>query len=777
MMALQPPTSSDRLLSIYLSLTQYPILSSRIRAHMRRELFERGVVDPQAFESEVREKAILSQSREGVANPYGEEAAEVWDLRVNNVRDYLTDYYFSLHLPLEVFEAIVRNVLSERGLSLHDQVLSLNPELAPLDLLFEQAMTVEKLPAAQRDKLQHRLREMKVVLIRNMISDQLGYINIAKQWFTVSDLAEIRRRKIGPGRIGGKAAGMLLAERILKEVAPEELRRKVHIPESYFLGSDLLYTFMAINNLTHWNDQKYKDEEDMETDYPQIQADFLEGEFPPNVLTKLETLMAAVGKRPLIVRSSSLLEDNFGTSFAGKYESIFLPNQGTQRENLAVLTQAIARIYATILNPSALLYRRSRGLQDYDERMAVLIQEVEGQTWGHYFMPTIAGVAFSHNLYRWSPQIRSEDGFLRMVWGLGTRAVERVGNDYPRLVALSHPLLRPTTATKLIRRYSQQYVDLIDLEDNSFKTLAIREVLKPDTPALRYLAQLDQGDYFSTLHTRPTGAEIPQLTLTFEDLLRRTSFADTMRQILQLLEQNYHAPVDMEFTARLVGLDTTRPDVEITIVQCRPQASLQETGDVHLPEHLDEDDQIFATTFMVPQGSVHGIRYVLFVPPECYFALPTPQARSDLGRLIGQLNRVLEKERFICVGPGRWGTSNPDLGVHVDYADIYNACALVELTGQGVGLAPEPSFGTHFFQDMIEAQIYPLAVSLDDPASIFNRGFFYQTPNCLEQLVKPDPQLVDCLRLIEVGDYRAGSHLDLLMDANRNQAVAFVAKD
>jgi len=174
-----------------------------------------------------------------------------------------------------------------------------------------------------------------------------------------------------------------------------------------------------------------------------------------------------VGRKPLIVRSSSLLEDNFGTSFAGKYESHFCPNQGTEEENLHQFTQAIARIYASILNPDALLYRRSNGLQDYDERMAILIQVVEGERYMQYYLPHAAGVAFSRNLYRWSPQIIREDGFVRLVWGLGTRAVDRVGNDYPRLVALSHPLLHPEASPKTIRHYSQQFVDLIDIQQTS----------------------------------------------------------------------------------------------------------------------------------------------------------------------------------------------------------------------------------------------------------------------------------------------------------------------
>ena len=246
----------------------------------------------------------------------------------------------------------------------------------------------------------------------------------------------------------------------------DEIRESLCVPESFYLGADLTYTFMALNGLMPWADQKYKLESEIRTDFPRIREEFLKGEFPEDILDQFRTLLEQVGSKPLIVRSSSLLEDNFGTSFAGKYDSYFCPNQGTPEQNLIDLHRAIIQIYASMLNPDALLYRRAKGLQDYDERMAVLVQVVQGERYGRYFLPHAAGVAFSRNMYRWSPQIRREDGFVRMVWGLGTRAVDRVGNDYPRLVALSHPMLHPESSVKSIRRYSQQYIDLIDLEEN-----------------------------------------------------------------------------------------------------------------------------------------------------------------------------------------------------------------------------------------------------------------------------------------------------------------------
>jgi len=771
-----PPASADKTLRIYLALVQYPVLSAQIRAHMRRALFERGVIAQSAFEAEAREKAIRSQIREAIHDPYGEEPAEVWELRLSKVRNHLTDFYFAYNLPYDLFEEIVRQTLSERGVPPEDLRVSFNPELAPQYMLFEHAAAIEKMPPAERADSEHRLREIKVVLIRTLISDQLAYVKIAKEWLTIDDLRDIRQRKIGGGKIGGKAAGMLLAHRILEGVASEEIRQHLSIPESYFLGADITYQFMALNGLMHWNDQKYKNEEQIRQEYPQIQHDFLNGAFPMDTHEALYRLLERVGQKPLIVRSSSLLEDNFGTSFAGKYESLFCPNQGSEDENLRDLTQAIQRIYASVFNADALTYRRSKGLLDYDERMAILIQVVEGERFGRYYLPQGAGVAFSRNQFRWSSQIRREDGFMRLVWGLGTRAVDRVGNDYPRLVALSHPLLYPQASPKLVQRYSQQYVDLIDLEENNVKSLPIHEVLSPRYPPLRYITQVNQDDYLAPLRINLLEGGTSALVITYDELLRRTPLAKRMREMLNLLEEHYQSPVDTEFTLKVKEPYSSNPDVEICLLQCRPQSHLAE-GTARLPASLNPADVIFSTQRVVPEGHVPGIRYVLFVPPEEYFALPTHAARIRLGRLVGQLNARMEKCPYICVGPGRWGTSNSELGVPLGYGDIYNARALVEVSGQDYGLVPEPSFGTHFFQDLLESNIYPLAVYLDDEGVAFNRDFFYHTPNRIAEFLPQAADLENALRLIEVSNYRPGAHLDLIMDDEKGEAVALLVGD
>lgn len=766
-----PKVSIDNVLRILLALSQYPILSGRIRHQMRKALYSRGIVRKEAFEEEVRRKAVESQILEGIKDPLTEESNEVWLMRFTRVKDSLTDFYFAYNLPYSEFEDLVRQVLAERG-NIDSDFVWVNPELAPQELLFEQAEMIEGMSDTDKEKYEARRQAIIAVLIRTMISDQLKYIKIARQWFTVEDLREINRRKIGGGKIGGKAAGMLLAMRILKETAPKDIRDRFRLPNSFYLGSDVYYNFMSLNDLGGWNGQKYKTEEQMREDFPHLCAEFYKGEFPPEVIESLDRVLIEAGIRPLIVRSSSLLEDNFGTSFAGKYESIFLPNQGNHEERMSALTNAIARIYASVMNPDALIYRHTKELADYDERIGILIQIVEGKQTGRYYFPHAAGVAFSRNMYRWSPQIKQDEGFLRIVCGLGTRAVDMLADDYPRLVALSHPRLHSSSDVRTIKRYSQQNLDAIDLEANTFVTIPIREALTVDYDPLRYIAQVEQEGYLAPIRSRLESTD--KLVITFDGLLSRTPFSKSMRAALTLLETHYGSPVDTEFALEILNPDE-QPDVQITLLQCRPQSHMHEANEVQIPNDLEKEDIIFSSHTMVPQGAVEKIRYVLFVPSQGYFSLESQAERTQLERAIGQLNSALKGHTFIAVGPGRWGTSTPDLGVHVTYGDIYNSRALVELAGEEVGASPEPSFGTHFFQDLMEADIYPLGVFLDEEGTIFQRDFFYNTPNRLSEFISiENPRVVAALKLIAVADYRPNARMDLIMDANKSRAVAFL---
>jgi len=768
------PEQIPQVLELYLKISQYPILARRIRDRMRAELFTRGVISPEQFEEELKDKAVISQKREGLKDPFAQESIEVWKRRLEQIRDHLTDFYFAYNLPHALFEQIVRDVLAERAPE-PNASLSFNPELAPQSILLAQAKKYASLPPEQRDEIQHHLREITVVLTKSMISDQMAFVSLAKSFFEAEDFETIAERRIGQGKIGGKAAGMMLAWKILQRddsFTPMNLRERVVIPDSYFIGADIFYRFHALNGLDGFMNQKYKPPKEIESDYPSIQQAYLQAQLPEGVSAELRRLLAEVGKTPLIVRSSSLLEDNFGFSFAGKYDSFFCPNQATLEENLEALARAIRRVYASVLSPDALLYRQRMGLVDYDERMAVLIQKVQGEHYGDYFFPPLAGVGFSRNPYRWSQKIRPEDGLLRLVCGLGTRAVDRVADDYPRMVPLSHPELRPEAGAHEIRRYSQRYVDLIDLAENRFRTLAANEVLREDYPHLRLLASEDKRSYLQPIYAPGTLGD-SKVVLTFNELLRNQEFVTLMRGVLRELERHYKRPVDIEFTVHL-SRESPR-QFKLNLLQCRPQSWREGGEGIQVPlDQVPHHDVVFLTQRMVPHGQVKDIRYVVYVDPKAYQRAPDHTTRLEIARIVGRLNRRLEGERFILMGPGRWGTSNVELGLKVTYAEIYNARALVEIADKETEGGPEVSYGTHFFQDLVESEIYPLPMYLGNPDTVFNHRFFERTPNALEDLLPEDASYARYIKVVDVPSSANGRHLDLLMDSVEDVGLAYL---
>ena len=769
------PERIPRTLELYLQISQYPILAQSIRDRMREELFARGVISRTQFEREVREKAVLSQQREGLSDPLAEETAKVWGERLSLVRDHLTDFYFAYNLSYSLFEVIVRTVLAERAPG-QEVSLPFNPELAPSNVLVAQAREYSDLAPEERRRVSHHLREITVVLIKSMISDQIGFVRLAKEFLDVDDFERIGRRRIGEGKIGGKAAGMMLAGKILARSDPEDeldLAGRVVVPESCFVGADVFYDFHSFNRLAEFVNQKYKNADEIAADYPHIQNTYAQGQFPEGVLWRLRQLLEDLGGTPLIVRSSSLLEDNFGYSFAGKYESFFCPNQGTPEQNLRALTGAIGQIYASVLSPDALVYRQKMGLVDYDERMAILIQRVQGHRYRDLLFPSLAGVGFSRNPFRWNRKIRPEDGLLRLVLGLGTRAVDRVANDYARMVALSHPQLRPEIGANEIRRYSQRFVDAIDLQENTFRTLPVGEVLRPDYPGVHLLASRDQGDYLQPLFAAGGLSKAP-LVLTFDQLLKNQDFVALMRTTLRKLERHYACPVDIEFTVDLQG--GYPPKFTLNLLQCRPLSGPEWDQTLRIPSDVPAADVVFRVGRLVPHGRAERVRFVVWVDPTEYACVPDYTTRYEIARVVGRLNTRLKDECFILMGPGRWGSSNVELGVKVTYADIHNARVLVEMASAGDDSAPEVSYGTHFFQDLVESRIYPLPLYPDDPQTVLNQAFFREAPNALPTLLPDDAPFARYVKVIDVPAVATGRHLEVVMVAEQDEALAYLKR-
>ncbi len=330
---------------------------------------------------------------------------------------------------------------------------------------------------------QSTLKSLRVSLIQRFLTEQLDYINVAKEVVRITDFHDLLDRIImtsgSYGKLGGKAAGMLLAKWILE--TPEARKRglaQVRTPRTWYIASDAIMDFITLNDLDEVMEQKFKDITQVRREYPNLIQLFKNSIFPPEVLDGLSRALDYFGEVPLVIRSSSLLEDRFGTAFSGKYKSLFLGNQGTRQERLEAIQQAVAEVWASVLGPDPIEYRRERGLQEFVEEMGILIQEVVGTRVGPWWLPALAGVAFGRNEFRWSPRIRREDGLVRIVPGLGTRAVDRVGDDFPILAVPGQQGLRANSSVDEVMRYSPRFVDAINLETNRFETVALTELLR-----------------------------------------------------------------------------------------------------------------------------------------------------------------------------------------------------------------------------------------------------------------------------------------------------------
>ncbi|MBN2430610.1 MAG: PEP/pyruvate-binding domain-containing protein [Acidobacteria bacterium] len=614
----------------------------------------------------------------------------------------------------------------------------------------------------------------RVSLIRRFLSDQLEYINIAKHHLTIRKITDVVKRIIvpgeGSGRIGGKASGLMLAKSILEDAYERgDIRSMPCIPPAYFLRSDAILHFIKYNNLDECYNIKYRDPEEIQEEHPILLKIFKNATFPPLLLEGLRRILEDFQDKPLVIRSSSLLEDRFGTAFSGKYRSLFVANQGPLEQRLDELTNAIAEVYASVFSPDALIYRRERGLLDFQEEMAIIVQEVVGDPIGPYYFPAYAGVAFSNNEIRWSPRIHREDGVVRMVAGLGTRAVDRMSDDYAHLMSPGQPQLRANVRADEIIYYSQRLIDVIDRDKQQFNTLDLREIFRDylgEYPELENLVSVNRGSEIAM----PVGillSEDPEaLCVTFEGLTRRTPFARTMKDMLSILADAYHRPVDVEFAADSRGL---------CLLQCRPQSQAVASARVSIPKDVPIQDIVFSANRHVQDGCIEGLRYIVYIDPFDYDAVQDYDDLVQIGQAVGHLNRTLPRRSFILMGPGRWGSRGDiKLGVKVTYFDINNCRMLIEIARQKGSYVPEVSFGTHFFQDLVEADIRYLPLYPDDPVNHFNEDFLHKSPTVLAEVAPMYKRLERIVRVIDVPAVAGGRHLAVVMDGEADSALAYL---
>jgi pyruvate, water dikinase len=617
---------------------------------------------------------------------------------------------------------------------------------------------------------------VKVSLIRRFFTDELEFINVAKDYVDIGDFHDLLDRTIfhigSHGKLGGKSAGLFLASRIICKIAEQNgMLCNIKTPKTWHITSDGILNFVTHNNLEEIIEQKYKDIAEIRREYDHIVQLFKTSTFSPEVVQGLSMALDDFEDRPVIVRSSSLLEDRVGAAFSGKYKSLFLANQGSKAERLEALKDAVAEVYSSLFGPDPIEYRAERGLLDFHEEMGIMIQEVVGTRVGPYFLPAYAGVAFSNNEFRWSPRIRREDGLIRLVPGLGTRAVDRLSDDFPVLLAPGQPGLRVNITPDEVMRYSPNRMDVINLETNSFETIEAAEFMErfgSEMGGFQNMISILRDGHLYRPSSMMSDMSRQNIVMTFEGLITKTPFVQQVHTILRLLQEKLHTPVDIEFASDAK---------DFYLLQCRSQTHAQDTAPAPIPKDIPTKDIVFSAKRYVSNGRIPDVTHIVYVDPQRYADISDLTTLRDIGRAVGLLNKLLPKHQFILMGPGRWGSrGDVKLGVSVTYSDINNTSMLIEIARKRGNYLPDLSFGTHFFQDLVEACIRYLPLYPDDPGIIFNEHFLTKAANILPKALPEFAYLKDTLRVIDVPRSAQGRVLKVLMNADLDEAIGVLAE-
>ncbi len=601
--------------------------------------------------------------------------------------------------------------------------------------IFNDAKSMLNAPVEEQEAVKKRLMHM-------LIGSESRMFQLCDRYFTLRDILAIASREIGTGFIGGKSVGMLLARKILEVEGGDRFTSYLEPHDSFYIGSDVFYTYIVQNGWWRLR-TKQKTPEGYYKYAAELKEKLLHGSFPKDIQEQFISMLEYFGQSPIIVRSSSLLEDNFGNAFAGKYESVFCVNQGTPQERYEAFEQAVRIIYTSTMNEDALNYRMNRGLAQQDEQMAILVQRVSGDRYGDYFFPHIAGVGNSSNLYVWDESIDMNAGMLRLVFGLGTRAVNRTGGDYVKVVCLDNPLRTPPMNYDDQKKFSQHRVDLLSFPDNTLESKDLDDVLYLNLKVDKKL--FASPDYAAEARLRELGyynRKTPYI-LDFKKLFTNTDFAAVMREILAVLSKTYDYPVDIEFTANF-NMDGS---YKINILQCRPLQTKGLGKTVKIPELKDVKDCFFSSKGNFMGGNIRlPIDYVIFINAGAYLKL-NEQEKYDVARHIGLINREMKGKNAMLVGPGRWGSTTPSLGVPVHFTELCNMKVLCEYSSMKEGFMPELSYGSHFFQDIVESEIFYVAIFDGYQNVIFNPDRILREENLLTSFLPESGKYKDVIHV------------------------------
>ena len=511
--------------------------------------------------------------------------------------------------------------------------------------------------------------------------------------------------RMGEGSLGGKARGLAFLNSLVYKhtLAAKYENVRISIPRTVVIATDYFDQFILENDL-----QYVIDATDISDD--EILSEFVSSRLPEALVEELRAFIETV-RSPLAVRSSSKLEDSSYQPFAGVYSTYMIPLVENKDQMLRMLGKAIKSVYASVFYNGSRTYIQTTANLLSEEKMAVVVQSICGSEHDGLYYPMLSGVARSVNFYPIGSE-KPEDGIVNLAFGLGKTVVDggnslRFSPKYPKkILQLSEP--------KLALRDTQKQMYALDLRPGAFKISRNEGVNLAHPQVAEILPHFPHPEFVASTFSIENNRMVPGVTakgprvISFDSILRygRFPLAQIIRDLLEICRKELMCDVEMEFAADIIP-DSNGQGIVLKLLQVRPVAEFYDDRNSSVEKVREEmSDILVHSGKALGSGFVEGMKYILHVPSESFDSAKTKQMAEE----IAELNGLMKKEgaSYLLVGPGRWGSSDPWLGIPVIWSDISEARMIVECAIPGYRI--EPSQGTHFFQNITSLGVGYLTV-------------------------------------------------------------------
>ncbi len=557
--------------------------------------------------------------------------------------------------------------------------------------------------------------------------------------------------RMGEGSLGGKARGLAFLNSMVYKhnLASKYDNVKISIPRTVVIATDYFDQFIVENDLQYVIDSDISDEE--------ILSEFVAARLPEELIDQLRVYVDSV-RSPLAVRSSSKLEDSSYQPFAGVYSTYMIPLVENRNQMLRMLGKAIKSVYASVFYSGSRTYIQTTANLLSEEKMAVVVQSICGSEHEGLYYPMMSGVARSVNFYPIGNE-KPEDGIVDLAFGLGKTVVDggntlRFSPKYPKkILQLSEP--------KLALRDTQKMMYALDLRPGAFKISLNEGVNLAHSPVADILPHYSHPELVASTFSMENNRMLPGISargprvISFDSILKygRFPLAQIIRDILNLCKEALMCDVEMEFAA---DLDYRHNDnaLVLKLLQVRPVGEYGLDNNVSIEDALKSLDKVLVkSSKALGSGHMENITHVIHVPSDSFDSARTKEMAAEIARF----NNMVKNEggSYLLVGPGRWGSSDPWLGIPVLWSDISEARVIVESAIPGYQI--EPSQGTHFFQN------------------ITSLGVGYLTVDTVRRDGLIDEKALSELETVCEGEFtrlcKAPDGLDAYIDRSSNEAI------